>query len=112
MKLNYIETDRCPVCGCSIVVGESVETECNSTKIREHSSGGRWEYRRFACGCEIHYSPNFRREEIKKECSLDPKKIKREQKRKEAKDMLYITIKNLDVDDEYKNRLRNAIQYT
>ena len=52
MKLNFIETDRCPICGCNIVIKESVETEFNSTKIREHASGGRWEYRQFACGCE------------------------------------------------------------
>lgn len=111
MKLNYIETDRCLICGCNTVVSEHVETEFNTTKIREHSSGGRWEYRQFACGCEIHYCPNFRKEKIKKECSLDPKKIEREKKRGEAKDMLYVTIEKLDVDQEYKTRLKGTIKY-
>ena len=111
MKLNYIKTDRCPICGCNIVVNESVETECNSIKIREHSNGGRWEYRKFACGCTIHYCPNFRKEEIKNECSLDPKKIEREKKRNEAKNILYNTIDNLDIDERYKNRLADAIKY-
>ena len=111
MKLTCIETDRCPVCGCSIVVRESVETELYSAKIREHTSGGRWEYRQFACGCEIHYCPNFRKEEIKKDCSFNPKKVERAKKRSKAKDTLYCAIVNLDVDDEYKNRLKNAIQF-
>lgn len=111
MKLDYIETNKCPVCGCDVVVSESIETEFNSTKIRMHSSGGRWEYRKFACGCEIHYCPNFRREIIQKECILDPKRIEREKKRSKAKDTLYVTIETFDVDEEYKNHLRNAIKY-
>lgn len=111
MQLAYIKTDRCPVCGCAIVVSESVETEINSDKIRVHSNGYRWEYRRFACGYETHFSPNFVKEYAKKECSLDPKKLERETKRSEAKNALYVAIKKLDVDEEYKSRLWNAIIY-
>lgn len=111
MKLTYIKTDKCPVCGCTIIINESVEKEYLSIKIREHANGGRWERRRFACGCEIYYCPNFGCEEISRECSLDPKVIERDEKRNEAKNMLYVTIENLDVDKEYKTRLKDSIKY-
>lgn len=111
MELRYIKTNRCPVCGCDSVIKESVEKEIGSTKIREHSNGGRWEYRQFACGCEIHYCLNFQNETIKKECPLTPKLVEQKKKREEAKNALNVAIDNLDVDDEYKMRLKSSILY-
>ena len=111
MELNFIKANRCPICGCNIVIQESVEKEFDSTKIREHVNGGRWEHRKFACGCEICYCPNFRKEEIKKECSFDPKKLERDRKRMEARDVLYSEIRKLDVDEEYKAKLKDAVYW-
>ena len=111
MKLQFIKTDKCPVCGCDTVVSEHVETEFNSAKIRTHCSGGRWEYRKFACGYETHYCPNFFKEQKNRSCASDPKIIERDKKRKEAKSALCSTIASLDVDNEYKDRLEGAIKY-
>lgn len=111
MKLKFIKTEKCPICGCDVIINESVEKELYSTKIREHANGGRWEYRKFACGCEISYVPNFSREEVIGQCIFDPKKIEREKKRSTAKDMLYVEIDKLDVDKEFKSRLKDSIKY-
>ena len=110
MELRHIKTDRCPVCG-STVVAEKVETEYQSTKIRIHVNGCRWEYRQFACGCEIHFCPNFCKEEIIHACPFEPKIIEKNNKRRAAKNILINTIENLDVDDEYKSHLHSAIKY-
>lgn len=72
MKLNFIETDKCPICGCDIVIEESIETETGRMGIRVHTNGGRWEHRKFLCGKEIIYCPNFRREELKGNCKRAP----------------------------------------
>lgn len=111
MNLQYIKTDACPVCGCCAITQESVEIDRHSHKIREHSCGGNWERRTFACGFEVKYVPNFNAESVSHECELDPKITERENKRKEAKLKLVLTIDELDTDDDYKARLNNAIAY-
>ena len=54
------------------VVAESVEIDRDTHQIRRHTNGGSWEYREFACGYKVHYSPNFRKEEVLKKCVFDP----------------------------------------
>ena len=83
----------------------------NAWYHRSESGGGRWEYRKFACGYETHYCPNFFKEQKNKSCASDPKIIERDKKRKEAKSALCSTIASLDVDNEYKDRLEGAIKY-
>lgn len=111
MDLVFIKTNKCPTCGCDVVTSESVDTEYNSAKIRKHTMGGTWEHRRFACGYEISYCPNFRKEEIENDCMFDPEKLEKERKRNEAKNTLYDVIEKLDVDDAYKTHLKGVIKY-
>jgi len=111
MKLKFIKTEKCPICGCDVVVNEGVEKELHLPKIRQHTNGSTWEHRTFACGCEICYSPNFSREEVRGKCSFDPEMIERDKKRSEARDMLNLEIEKLDVDKEFKSRLKDAIKY-
>lgn len=111
MNLTFIKTTKCPICGCDVVIRESVDTEYNSSKIRKHVMGGMWEHRQFACGYGISYCPNFRREEIEYDCLFDPEKLEIERKRDDAKNALYDVIEKLSVDDAYKARLKTAIQY-
>lgn len=113
MRLRFVETDRCPVCGCDLVVYEEVETEIRGgeRKIREHANGGRWETRVFACGYKVAYCPNFLREEQKDGCKRDPEYLERERKRTAAKKAVVDCISALDADDLYKKRLFDAVRY-
>lgn len=91
MKLLFIKTERCPVCGCDIVVKEEIQYsnyENRKNEIREHANGGRWETRRFLCGHEIEYIPNFSKEFCKNKCKHDPDVIMRENKIKEIDEKL------------------------
>lgn len=94
MNLKYITTKACPICGCTEVIHESVESWNYSGKntIREHASGGRWEHRHFLCGKKIHYIPNFRKEEFDGRCENDPEVIallkKNEEDQKKLKEFM------------------------
>ena len=87
MKLLFVKTDRCPVCGCDVVIREDIESTTigGKTGIREHSNGGRWETRTFACGYRVGYSPNYMREEAEGKCSCDPDLVEQKRKRDAAK---------------------------
>jgi len=96
--LKYIKTDKCPKCGCSLIIEETTEVNMfDKNKYREHCYGGRWETRKFSCGCKIEYCPNFSREEIKDECANSEEYIKRENQRKTFKEAVINFI------DSYKN---------
>lgn len=74
MELKFICTTKCPECGCTVVVAESIETITYNygsvTEIREHTNTGRWETRKFLCGKTIRYSPNFSIDETIHECMV------------------------------------------
>lgn len=90
MKLQYIKTNACPICGCTEVVGEGVNTTGfnNNRRIRVHANGGRWESREFLCGNRVHYIPNYDKEEFDGDCDFDLEAIKRKEKRKSDKEKL------------------------
>lgn len=113
MKLLFVETDRCPICGCDAVIREDVEatTIGGKSRIREHANGGRWETRTFACGYRVGYSPNFRRETAEGKCSRDPELMEQNRKRNDARRAVTDCISALDVDDVYKGRLLDAVRY-
>lgn len=111
MNLEFVKTSCCPTCGCDIVAEETVELNGDRKSIRRHSNGGAWEQRTFACGCRVSYCPNFRKEEITGKCVNDPKYIEMMRKRAAAKKVLYSAIKELDVDDTYRERLKNAVKF-
>lgn len=107
MKLNFIKTDRCPICGCSIVQSEWIESEIDGKSLLTHACGGQWEHRKFLCGKEISYSPNFRKEEIKGNCKNDPIYIARLQKIKDDK----IKLKKFCEDENIDKDIVDSIKY-
>lgn len=107
MNLNFIKTQVCPICGCTEVVYESVDTSSftGRTTIREHVNGGRWERRKFLCGLIVAYTPNFRNEEIFGECENDPEVIERKKKLKEDKEKIREYINENNISAEVINSL-------
>jgi len=62
MKLKYITTDKCPICGTDIIIEDRIEKEIDSFQLKTHVNGECWEHRRFVCGQEIEYIPNYQAE--------------------------------------------------
>lgn len=81
MKLNFIKTKKCPDCGCTTIVEESVQTWNRSGKpeIFTHCNGGTWEHRTFLCGNVVVFIPNYSHEAFKKTCTQS-KAYKKEKK--------------------------------
>ena len=101
MNLNFIKTEICPKCGCNVIVEESIETYNYNIKV--HTNGGRWEHRKFLCGTEVCYVPNFRKEEIRGTCIRDPiylqeVKEKNEKKKKVIEFMHSINYSNDEIE--------------
>jgi hypothetical protein len=75
IQFQNLKISKCPTCGCQTVVAESLDVDNYSHKaeprIREHTMGGRWERRKFLCGFEVAWCPNFRRAEVKTVCPKD-----------------------------------------
>lgn len=83
--LNSINTIKCPICGCTEIVEESVDiSNWSKPEIRQHCNGTRWEHRKFLCGYKIQYEPNFSKEVTSEnsECCYDPIVIERKEKEK------------------------------
>lgn len=112
VSIDFIKTASCPICGCKTVVSESVEVDCVSGReVRRHCNGGKWEHRKFACGYHVHYVPNYGREEILGKCAFDPDEAARAEKRKALKQALVQQIDAGDCQEDYKERLMQAIEY-
>lgn len=107
MELINITTNKCPICGCDIIVNEYVETFNNS--IRVHSNGTRWEHRNFLCGTEISYIPNFNKECLSGKCVNDKQYINYLKKVSEDKDKLLAYCKDNDIDESIVEKLTKYI---
>lgn len=81
MNLKFIKTEKCPVCGCDMVVRESVRSD--EYGVLKHTNGGEWETRKFLCGYGISFCPNFNKETEDTKCKYDPKELARKKKEKE-----------------------------
>lgn len=106
MNLNYIKTNKCPVCGCTEVIEESVETDCVTEGIRVHSNGGSWEHRTFLCGMEIRYIPNFRSETMAGRCKNDPAYLEFMAKYKKDKERLIPLCEDNDINQELIDKIK------
>lgn len=104
MNLKYIKEEICPVCGCDLIIEESIEKDAFRLKYMEHCNGGRWEHRKFACGQELEYIPNFNKTALSKysKCTNNKEYELKIEKQKIAKEQIQEFIKNLDVDKEFK----------
>ena len=97
MQLEHIKAEACPDCGSRVVQEVQKDRHVN----------GQWnEWRQFKCGMEIHYSPNFRREEEHMNCPKSPETIGRRLLREKAREKLEKYIENLDVDQDFKDQVR------
>ena len=112
MELKFVKTTKCPVCGCNIVVRESVEPNYNHTAIRQHCNGGLWEHREFLCGFVASYVPNFYAENMHEStmirCRNNPKIVERNKKREALKQQIQETIQNADCDEDFKRHLASV----
>jgi type IV secretory pathway VirB4 component len=114
MNLKYIKTDKCPQCGCNIITEEKIEIDkFNKNKYREHVCGGRWETRKFSCGCTIEYYPNFNQEEVQGECVNSEEYLNREKQRKNFKEAVsnFINTYN-DVTDKDRAIMLDKIDFS
>lgn len=111
VPIKSIKTTSCPVCGCTTIVLESIEVEVGSTTVRTHCFGGQWETRKFACGYEVQYTPNFGKERKVISCKNDPKLIAIKQKTKDLKENILDMINGSDLPDYIKSRFSDNIQW-
>jgi len=109
MELKHIKETSCPVCGCAIVIRESIEVF--DGKIRAHANGKRWEHRQFLCGQELQYIPNFGRTEVDiyNICKNNETYKTMEKNREEAKKELHKHIDSLNVTDNVKKSWKGWI---
>ena len=106
MNLKFIETDKCPICGCGIVKSESIEADIDNKSLLTHAYGGQWEHRKFLCGKEVVYIPNFRSEQLKGDCINDPKYIEHLQKIKDDKLKLKKFCEDENIDKDIIDRIK------
>lgn len=99
MLLRDIRIIKCPYCGCSNIIREMSE--------KLHTNGHYNEYRRFECGYELWFSPNFMKIKLIGECLNDPvrKEIIKHRELAVEKLVRYIKSKRFNVDHEFKNNL-------
>lgn len=115
MKFQHLKTERCPHCG-SEAVGDFYEVSIYSKprKINVHSNGQRLEIRKFLCGLEIRWSPNFNHE-VESEyhaCQNSAVVIEKNKKRAElAERLLKVTVSG-DADEKFVLELQRAIKAT
>ncbi len=105
--MNYedrkIQITKCPECGC---------TEIAEDKIYDKHTCGLWnEKRKFSCGFEQYFSPNYNHFLIEGECQRTEKHKERKKNREAIKAKLFKYIGKLKVDEEYKDRILGWLQY-
>lgn len=105
MELRNIKTNKCPICGCTDIINESVEVNMFK-EIKTHCNGTRWEHRKFLCGKEISYEPNFTRESVHGNCMNDPTHLAFLKKQKEDKDKLLSFCEENGIGQELTNKLK------
>lgn len=98
MNLTEIKQEKCPVCGSEVTA---------EVKNQRHTNGHYNEYRTFACGCSLHYIPNFERVEVEIQCPNSPNLVLIKEKRDKAIKLLERYINRLDVDDFFKKYVKD-----
>ena len=109
MNLRSVKTNKCPICGCDTVIAEYIDTTFDNTEVLEHCNGGRWEHRKFLCGYQVLYVPNFSREETTGNCRYDPQLIAQERMRREAIEAVKQTIDQVNCDRRFKERIMESL---
>ena len=101
VTLDKLRYTKCPTCGAAI------KSQCQ----HDLHTCGQWnEEMEFQCGCTIQWSPNYGREVERTACPRLPAAVEKKKKRNDAKEDLVKYIAKLDVDDDYKDRLRREVE--
>ena len=100
MKLQNLKYfNGCPICHSRAIMIK---------QDHKHTNGYWNEYIEFECGYKIHFSPNFMKEEIDKQCPFHISEVEKRSKRDIAVKKLTNYIKRLDVDEEFKSYITIA----
>lgn len=99
--------ENCSNCGAPTTT-ESVSVGIDG-KINTHVNGGQWEQRKYACGKVVTFIPNFNCDEVSQPCSRDSKEVEKRMKQDDLYSALQSIVDRSDVDDEYREHLRNCI---
>lgn len=112
IQFRHLKVGACPTCGERTVVAERVEVSTYGLKtpeIRQHTNGQRWEHRRFLCGCEVEWVPNYEAAWVSVVCPQNPTLIETNKKiaaLQERQDSIRILMAELETD---KSKLRDEI---
>lgn len=104
MDLRNITTTCCPICGCKEIVEEKVDYD--NFGIRVHCNKTRWEHRRFLCGTQIDFEPNFNKEYTRGNCKNDPVYQEKLKKEKEDKEKLLNYCKENNIDEKIMHKIK------
>lgn len=102
MKLDKIKQEVCPHCN-SLPIAE--------TKDKQHSNGHWNESRTFECGHKLKFSPNFMAVSTCQfnECPNTPENLEKVKVRADALAKVNAYILKLSCDDDYKDKLKRAV---
>ena len=112
--LKSVKTIKCPICGCSEIVEESIEVSCfNDPKVKQHCNGTRWEHRKFLCGYKVDYIPNYSREIESKnsECVYNPVVIAKKEKEEQDKERLMAILEDNNISQTLINKIESYCLY-
>ena len=100
LQLDKIKFKTCPECGAGAV---------SSRQEKKHVNGHWNEYRKFECGLNLHFSPNFMRIEVEEPCKNSKEFIDKALRKNQAKEKIINYISKLEVDKEFQDQLKTLI---
>lgn len=101
MKLEHIKFETCTYCSARAV---------SETQTHKHTNGQWFETRRYECGCELEWVPNFSDIRTKYSCPKRPAAIAAKKKLlDEGQKMLDFT-NTLDIDSALKDRVTAMVK--
>ena len=101
MKLEHLHYECCPHCKSPVVA---------ERRWDQHSNGSFNEYQEFACRALINWNPNFQEEGVGIACKESPEAKLRKKQRAAAQERLLALLDELEVDDLFKNNIRDKIK--
>ncbi len=97
MEIKHIEEKVCAICKAEIISENIAGQHCN----------GEWnEYREFACGSILHYSPNFKAVVMHKICPEYPAIRNANRKLRKGIKELQEFMKTIDVEERFKQSIK------
>lgn len=96
MEMHHLKDEVCYECGSRTVV---------LTQTDQHTNGMWNETRKYACGLHLRFSPNFKRVETLERCPNDQEVQQLKVKRANAMKQIFSLVRNLDVDQAYRQSI-------